>query len=140
MGVPRACFNQDWTMPAKTFSSCLLSTRETVDHNVVAAVTREHHLPDQRSLSAHHPFDHRPDGGESSRQCIPNHCKFRLFKYLACLGFCTSLTLASVVQRLRLCRRKRPVPFFFSFQQQQQQQPSRTFDTNRCVASRGTTV
>ena len=51
------------------FSSCLLYTCETVSHMMVAAVRREHHLPDHNTASS--PTDQHRTGGISTRQWLP---------------------------------------------------------------------
>ena len=89
-----------------TFSSCLLYTCETAYYNMVAAVKREHHLPGQCS-----PFDQRlgrrifppVNLGQSNFDCSSS---LRVW-------VCKRLTLASVLQHLRLSRRNRPARFFF---------------------------
>ena len=104
-----------------TFSSCLLYTCETAYHNMVAAVKREHHLPGQCSLSAHwtaqtrRPFlSTRGWAGESSRQWIASKATFDCSSSSQ-VWVSKRLTLANVVQHLRLSRRNRPAFFFFFF-------------------------
>ena len=97
----------------------------------MAAVKREHHLPGQCSLSTHwtaqtqrSSLSTRGWAGESSRQWISGKATFDCSSSSQ-VWVCKRLTLASVVQHLRLSRRNR-----HSFLQQ----PWRTFRTNRCVA------
>ena len=105
----------------ETFSSCLLYTCETVYYNMVAAVKREHHLPGQCSLSAHwtaqnrRPFlSTRGWAGESSRQWISSKAATFDCSSSSQVWVCKRLTLANVVQYLRLSRRNRPAQFFCS--------------------------
>ena len=101
-----------------TFSSCLLYTCETAYYNMVAVVKREHHLPGQCSLSARwtaqtwRPFlSTRGWAGESSRQWISSKATFDCSSSSQ-VWVCKRLTLAIVVQHLRLSRRNRPAQFF----------------------------
>ena len=101
-----------------TFSSCLLYTCETAYYNMAAAVKREHHLPGQCSLSAHWTAHTRGPAlstrgwaGESSRQWISSKATFDCSSSSQ-VWVCKRLTLASVVQHLRLSRRNRPAQFF----------------------------
>ena len=87
----------------ETFSSCPVYTCETAYHNMVAAVKREHHLPDQCRLSAHWTAQNRRPSslstrgwaGESSRQWISNNATFDCSSSSP-VWVCRRLTLASV--------------------------------------------
>ena len=100
----------------ETLSSCLLHTCEIAYYNMVAAVKR-YHLPSQRSLSAPWTAQNlRPSlstrgfAGESSLQWISSKATFDCSSSSQ-VWVCKRLTLASVVQRLRLGRRNRLVLF-----------------------------
>ena len=101
----------------ETLSSCLLYTCVTAYYNMVAAVKRQHHLPGQRSLSAHwtaqnrRPFlSTRGWAGESSRQWISSKATFGC-SFSSQASVWKRLTLASVVQHFRLSRMNRPALF-----------------------------
>ena len=100
------------------FSSCLLYTCKTAYYNLVAAVKREHHLPGQcSSLNSTDPetipFDQRlgrrifpPVNLEQATFDCSSSSQIWVYK---------RLTLASVVQHLRLSRRNRPAFLCFCF-------------------------